>query len=70
MMGRRARGDSSKMRSLARRSVPLESRLRNLIKYPVQHIGGLAPTEGWSEGSQNCLHDMRVVGDTQLIRNG
>ena len=24
----------------------------------------LAPTEGWSDRSQNCLHDMRIVGNT------
>jgi|HubBroStandDraft_4_1064222.scaffolds.fasta_scaffold68016_3 hypothetical protein len=32
--------------------------------------GDSAPTESWSDGSQNCLHDMRIVGNTQLIRNG
>jgi hypothetical protein len=24
----------------------------------------LAPTEGWGDRGQNCLHDMRVVGNT------
>ena len=24
----------------------------------------LVPTEGWSDRSQNCLHDVRVIGDT------
>jgi hypothetical protein len=24
----------------------------------------LAPTEGWSDRSQNCLNDMRIVGNT------
>ena len=24
----------------------------------------LAPIEGWSYRSQNCLHDMRIVGNT------
>jgi hypothetical protein len=24
----------------------------------------LAPTESWSDRSQNCLHDMGIVGDT------
>ena len=36
----------------------------------LSHGGDLAPTEGWSDGGQNCFHDMRVVGDTELIRNG
>ena len=25
---------------------------------------GLVPTEGWRDGSQNCLHDVRIVGNT------
>jgi len=24
----------------------------------------LVPTEGWGDRSQNCLHDVRVIGDT------
>jgi hypothetical protein len=24
----------------------------------------LVPTEGWGDRSQNCLHDMRIVGNT------
>jgi hypothetical protein len=24
----------------------------------------LAPTEGWGDRSQNCLHDVRIIGDT------
>src|ERR1700730_5892196 len=24
----------------------------------------LLPTEGWGDRSQNCLHDVRVIGDT------
>jgi hypothetical protein len=24
----------------------------------------LMPTEGWGDRSQNCLHDVRVIGDT------
>ena len=30
----------------------------------------LVPAEGWSDRSQNCLHDMRIVGNTELIWNG
>jgi len=41
-----------------------------VITPPSKYGGDLAPTEGWSHGSQNCLHDMRIVGDTELIRNG
>ena len=29
----------------------------------------LVPTECWGDRSQNCFHDMRVVGNAQLIRN-
>jgi len=25
------------------------------------------PTESRGDGSQNCLHDMRIVGDAQLV---
>jgi hypothetical protein len=25
---------------------------------------GLVPTEGWGDRSQNCLHDVRIVGNT------
>jgi hypothetical protein len=32
--------------------------------------GSLAPTKGWRDRSQNCLHDMRIVGNTELIWNG
>jgi hypothetical protein len=35
-----------------------------VITRPSKSGGDLAPTEGWSHGSQNCLHDMRIVGDT------
>jgi len=27
------------------------------------------PAEGWSDRSQNCVHDMYVVSNTQLIWN-
>jgi hypothetical protein len=27
------------------------------------------PAEGWSDRSQNCIHDMYVVSNTQLIWN-
>ena len=30
----------------------------------------LAPTEGWSDRRQNCLLDMCIVGNTELIWNG
>src|ERR1700678_1038970 len=30
----------------------------------------LTPTESWSDSSQNCLHDMGIVGNTKLVRDG
>ena len=30
----------------------------------------LVPTEGWGDRSQNCLHHVRIIGNTQLIWNG
>ena len=26
-------------------------------------IGDLAPVESWGDSSQNCLHDMHIVGN-------
>jgi hypothetical protein len=37
---------------------------RVVITWPNKYGGDSAPTEGWSDGSQNCLHDMRIVGNT------
>ncbi len=31
--------------------------------------GDLAPIESWGDGSQNCLQNMRIVGNTQLVWN-
>ena len=36
----------------------------------MQPHGDLAPMESRSYGGQNRLHDMRVVGNTQLVRDG
>jgi hypothetical protein len=30
----------------------------------------LVPTERWGDRSQNCLHDVRIVGNTELIWDG
>jgi len=30
----------------------------------------LAPTERWGDRTQNCLHDVRIVGNTELIWDG
>ena len=30
----------------------------------------LVPTERWDNRSQNCLHDVRIVGNTELIWDG
>ena len=30
----------------------------------------LAPIESWGDGSQNCLQNMRIVGNTQLVWDG
>src|ERR1700722_14442759 len=30
----------------------------------IQQSNQLAPTLGWSDHSQNCLHDMHIVGNT------
>jgi hypothetical protein len=30
----------------------------------------LVPTEGWGDRSQNCLHHVRIVGNTELIWDG
>ena len=35
-----------------------------VITWPGKYGGNSAPTEGRSDGSQNCLHDMRIVGNT------
>jgi hypothetical protein len=35
-----------------------------VIVCPSKYGGDSAPAEGWSDGSQNCLHDMRIVGNT------
>jgi hypothetical protein len=35
-----------------------------VITWPSKYGGDSAPTECWSDGSQNCLHDMRIVGNT------
>jgi hypothetical protein len=35
-----------------------------VFTWPSKYGGNSAPTEGWSDGSQNCLHDMRIVGNT------
>ena len=29
----------------------------------------LAPTESWNDLSQDCLHDVRIVGNIQLLRD-
>jgi hypothetical protein len=28
-----------------------------------EYVGDLTPTESWSDSCQNCLHDMRIVGN-------
>jgi hypothetical protein len=30
----------------------------------------LVPTERWGDRTQNCLHDVRIVGNTELIWDG
>jgi len=30
----------------------------------------LAPIESWGDSGQNCLYDMRIVGNTQLVGDG
>src|ERR1039458_2097195 len=30
----------------------------------------LTPIEGWGNGSLNCLQNMRIVGNTQLVWDG
>jgi len=52
-------------------SVPVDERV-TLLNFHL-HIAGnclnecgenLVPTEGWGDRSQNCLHDVRVIGNT------
>jgi len=33
-------------------------------------MGDLAPMQSWGDSRQNCLHDMRIVGNTQLVWDG
>src|SRR5580704_6700397 len=58
-------------------SVPVDERV-TLLNFHL-HIAGnclnecgenLVPTEGWGDRSQNCLHDVRIVGNTELIWDG
>src|SRR5438309_5773794 len=43
------------------RTLPLQG---TQIYYLNECGDDLAPTEGWSDRSQNCLNDMRIVGNT------
>jgi len=52
-------------------SVPVDERV-TLLNFHL-HIAGnclnecgenLVPTEGWGDRSQNCLHDVGVIGDS------
>jgi len=43
------------------RTLPLQG---TQIYYLNECGNDLAPTEGWSDRSQNCLNDMRIVGNT------
>src|SRR5580692_3908114 len=54
-----------------------EASVRRLLNFPL-HTGSKCfsecgndsvPAEGWSDRSQNCVHDMYVVSNTQLIWN-
>jgi hypothetical protein len=33
-------------------------------------VGDSAPTQSWGDSRQNCLHDMRIVGNAQLVWDG
>lgn len=35
-----------------------------------QQLAGLTPADPWGNSRQNCLHGMRIVGNTQLVWNG
>jgi hypothetical protein len=53
---------SSHTHSYASRSIkPKTARVKCLTDS--KYDGDSAPTEGWSHGGQNCLHDMRIVGN-------
>ena len=36
-------------------------------KVLAERVGDLAPTEGRRDNSQDCLHDMSIVGNAQLV---
>ena len=38
--------------------------------FSMKILCNLTPAESWGDGSQNRLHDMRVVGHAQLVWNG
>jgi hypothetical protein len=46
------------------------SLLRRRNSPPDECMGDLAPIENWGDSGQNCLHDMRIVGNTQLVWDG
>jgi hypothetical protein len=65
-------------RLFAERSRNLETSFWRLLNFRL-HIASnclnecgddLVPTEGWGDRSQNCLHDVRIVGNTELIWDG
>jgi hypothetical protein len=61
------RGALTKPRGMCRL---LNFRLHIASKCLDERGDDLAPTEGRSDRCENCLHDMRIVGNTQLIWNG
>ena len=53
--------------ALAWRAAPVRCSLRNseplATRKQIKDAPRLAPAESWGDSSQNCLHDMRIVGN-------
>jgi hypothetical protein len=63
---------ASKLKEIVHEALlsPYVRRERGIVLLAILLLGShhvteyLAPTEGWSDGSQNCLHDVGIVRNT------